>query len=75
MPKSVRYVTKLVDISGVDLEGVLEMRPDKSENDYWGWHVGDDDLDTWLTKFDGKRVKLTIQTFEKDESHLLPDNG
>ncbi len=65
MPHTVKYVTKVREISEVVLRGLLDYSD--------GWVVAADDLDEWLEKFKGKQVALTITTFDRDESHLLPE--
>lgn len=75
MPKSVQYRTKIVDVSMVEFEGVAEYRPYQDDLDLWAWHVGSDNLEEWLEKFDGQRVRLRIETFGVDESHLLPETA
>lgn len=79
MPKSTRYVTKLTEISCVVLEGKLGYVYEAYPNpDHLGsWQViqsatATDDVEEWLEKFDGKHVTITIETHERDESHLLP---
>ena len=69
-PKNVRYVTKLVSVSAVTLEGTVSYRDDV----FGGWAVGTDSLEEWLEKFSGRVVRLTIEVLgEPDEGHLLPE--
>ena len=77
MPKSVSYKTKLVDIYSVTLDGLLEIKqsPGSTREDPFHWHVGEDNLDEWLGKFENMRVEISIsKPYERDESHLLPEN-
>jgi hypothetical protein len=73
----VSYVTKVVDVRSVNLVGKLESREVDLEMGYFAWHVIDhnriDNLDTWLDKFDGKRVRIYIECLNvgPDESALL----
>ena len=66
MPKRVSYVQKVIGISAVVLEGELAYKE--------SWQVGEDFLEEWLERFDGKRVRLTLEDLGagRDESHLLP---
>ena len=72
MPKSVSYVTKVREITGVELVGPLVMSDHNDRDVIAHWHIGADCLDEWLEKFDSKHVYLSLRTHEKDESHLLP---
>ena len=72
MPASVKYVTKVVNISEVELTGKLHWEQSNDPDDYGHWAVGTDNLQEWLDKFDGKHVYLTIKAPARDESHLLP---
>lgn len=67
MPKSIAYVTKVSEISAVEFEGEI-----RYDDDNGAWAIGEDNLEEWFERFKGKRVYLSIKTFERDESHLLP---
>ena len=69
------YRTKIVDIQSVELVGELEYA---FTDDLAGWQIKDgstwEDLDTWLEKFSGERVRVTIELANpEDDSHLLDD--
>lgn len=85
MPKSLQYVTKIQELKGVVLEGKLAYVSSDDPDHSGGWRVtrspigppsasDSDDLEEWLEKFAGKEVVLSIRTFERDESHLLPSD-
>lgn len=73
MPKSVLYKTKIVDVSRVELQGKLEFKLNRDPDQLGAWWVGEDGLEEWLDKLDGKVVNLTITVLDgRDESYLFP---
>lgn len=75
-PVSVSYVQKLVGIKAVEMRGQIEFRERTPGDRDSGsaYFVGADCMDDWLEKFDGKFVILRIDTYEQDDSHLLPED-
>lgn len=69
--KSVTYRTLVKEISAVTLVGKVDFHDVGDDFDSAAWFVGDDRLEEWLEKFDGKTISLTIETSGQDESHLL----
>ena len=69
------YRTKIVDMRSVEFVGELKYA---FTDDLAGWQIKDgstwEDLDTWLEKFSGERVRVTIElTSPEDDSDLLDD--
>lgn len=81
MPTSTQYITKLSELKGATFFGKLYYEDDKDNPDSLGfWAIKGssgqiDNLVEWLDRFEGKVVRLSIETTEKDEAHLLPPDG
>jgi len=81
MPKSIRHVTKVIEVAAVSFEGELVFHH-TPESGYWAIKTTNslngstqyESLEEWLEKFEGKRVTITIDAGGYDESHLL-DNA
>ncbi len=79
MPTSTRYITKLTELKGANFFGRLYHDEDKDNPDSFGFWAIDglgatkiDNLEEWLSRFEGKFVRISIETTDEDESHLLP---
>jgi len=81
MLKKIKYKTKIVAVSEVQLVGTLGYYDARAfgEWDIDGWGIDDgthipcEAIDEWLEKFDGKEVLITIKLIDGslDEEHLL----
>lgn len=69
MPKEIGYRTIIQEVNRVSFEGELHIG--EGVNDYHWW-VADDDIEPWLDKFEGKRVRLEIRLLDtRDETAML----
>ena len=57
--RRVRYRTVVKDLTEVEMDGVASCDRDA------GWMIGDDFLNDWLDKFDGRKVTLSIKAWDR----------
>lgn len=66
-PVRVSNITKIVDLGEVEFYGTLNREPE------WDtWAVNGEDIEEWLYKFEGKKVRIIIKNLSSvDNSKML----
>lgn len=68
-----KNIIKVQELKGIEVSGNLYHKD-------MGWCVIYNDnrvcnLEDYFDRFEGKYVKITVETYEQDESHLLGDSN